>query len=283
MPARVFEPYCWPLRPSNRAHPVRAYLNDPRISGKSRAFHFGIDISAPDGAPVFAVEAGTVHIEGGRSLSVATTDGREFGYWHVIPAVSHRQQVGRQHLLGHVEAPWGHLHFAEHRRDSYRNPLRPGALEPWIDSTSPRITAINLFKGTKELSPTKVRGAVDIVVEAFDVPPLPVPVPWAHMPVTPAMLRWRVRRNAAVVRPWRIAVDFRTHMLDRKQFAAIYAPGTRQNHPNKPGCYRFYVAHTWSTHLLPNGSYRIDVEATDLSGNKASASLPIVLTNLPDV
>jgi len=39
--------YPWPLEPFDRPHPVRGYFNDPRISGSSRAFHFGIDIAAP--------------------------------------------------------------------------------------------------------------------------------------------------------------------------------------------------------------------------------------------
>ena len=63
--------YSWPLKPFDRAHAVRGYFNDPRISGKSRAFHFGIDIAAPNGAPVYAVRTGVVHLEGKRSLSVA--------------------------------------------------------------------------------------------------------------------------------------------------------------------------------------------------------------------
>ncbi len=92
---------------------MRAYLNDPRISGSSRAFHFGIDVSAPDGTAVYAVEAGTVHLEGGRSLSVLTAGGRDFGYWHVVPAVAHLERVAQHQLLGHVEAPWAHVHFAE--------------------------------------------------------------------------------------------------------------------------------------------------------------------------
>jgi hypothetical protein len=258
---------------------VRAYLNDPRISGNSRAFHFGIDISAADGTPVFAVEAGSVHFEGGRSLSVVTGSGRAFGYWHVVPAVSHREPVGRHQLLGHVEAPWGHVHFAERWRQAYRNPLRSGALTPWIDPTSPRIAVIQLFRAGREISPERVRGPIDVVVEAFDVPPRPVPAPWAGMPVTPALLRWRVRRAGKIVRPWHVAVDFRRRMLDRELFAAVYAPGTRQNHPNQAGCYRFYLARTWSTRLLPNGHYQLDVQAADVSGNAASASLPFTLTN----
>ena len=104
--------YSWPLRPFDRAHPVRGYFNDPRISGASRAFHFGIDISAPNGTPVYAVRGGVVHLEGPRSLSVADGD-LDFGYWHVIPVVTHLQRVRRHELVGHVESPWLHVHFAE--------------------------------------------------------------------------------------------------------------------------------------------------------------------------
>src|SRR5262245_57312365 len=42
--------YGWPVKPFNRQHPVRAFLNDPRIgSNGGTSFHFGIDVSAPDG------------------------------------------------------------------------------------------------------------------------------------------------------------------------------------------------------------------------------------------
>lgn len=47
-----------------------------------------------DGTPVFAVAAGTVHFEGGRSLSVVSgVSRRTFGYWHVVPGVKHRREV----------------------------------------------------------------------------------------------------------------------------------------------------------------------------------------------
>jgi hypothetical protein len=280
MPGTRLEPYCWPLRPFRRAHPVRGYLNDPRILGSSCAFHFGIDISAPDGTAVFAVEAGTVHFDGGRSVSVVSpSSGRAFGYWHIVPAVSHRQQVRQHQLLGHVEAPWGHVHFAERWRQAYRNPLRAGALTPWTDRTAPKIAAIELLDGGRKLDPDRVRGPVDVVVEAFDKPPLAVPAPWARMPVAPAVLRWRVRRGGKVVRPWRTPVDLGRRMLDQERFGSVYAPGTRQNHPNQPGCYRFYVARTWSTRLLPNGEYHLDVEAANVAGLKARSTLAFTIAN----
>ena len=198
--------YSWPLKPFDRAHPVRGYFNDPRISGKSRAFHFGIDIAAANGTPVYAVRAGVVHLEGRRSLSV--TDGNvDFGYWHVIPAVSHHERVAKHQLVGHVEAPWLHLHFAEHRSGVYRDPLRPGALTPWHDTTTPHVTKIVLSRNGRVLSPAAVFGAVDVIAEAHQMPPLAVPAPWHGLPLTPARLRWRVRRGGRTVRPWHTPID----------------------------------------------------------------------------
>jgi hypothetical protein len=45
--------------------------------------------------------------------------------------------------------------------------------------------------------------------------------------------------------------------------------------------YRFFLAHTWSTSttLLPDGRYRLEVEASDLYGNKASLQASFTLAN----
>jgi hypothetical protein len=274
-------PYGWPLKPFDRAHPVRGYFNDPRISGRSRAFHFGIDISAPDGTPVFAVEGGTAHRDRGRAISVVSPGGRIFAYWHIVPAVRHRTEVAKHQLLGHIEAPWLHVHFAESFRRAYRNPLRPGAITPWVDPTSPRIAGIELFRaGTRrQLSPLDVNGDVDVVVEAWDRPPLPVPPPWHDLVVSPALLRWRVLRGRRVVRPWRAPVDFRKTMLPASLFHVVYAAGTRQNKANSIGRYRYFVAHGWTTSLLADGLYRLEVEASDAQGNRARAGLPFTISN----
>jgi hypothetical protein len=271
--------YSWPVKPFDRAHPVRAYFNDPRISGASRAFHFGIDISAPNGTPVYAVEAGVVHLEDERAISVEA-GGREFGYWHVIPAVRHRQRVARHELLGHVDAPWLHVHFAErHGASGYRNPLRAGALTPWTDRTKPRVTAIEFLRNGKAVPPELVRGSVDVVAEAHDLPPRPVPPPWNGLPVTPAVIRWRVRRGAQSVRAWHTPVDFTKGLLPKERFSSVYAPGTRQNHAGKPGRYRFFLAHTWSTELLRDADYVLEVEARDLAGNVGTHAQPFRIVN----
>lgn len=270
--------YGWPLKPFDRPHPVRGYFNDPRISGKSRAFHFGIDIAAANGTPVYAVRAGVVHLEGRRSLSVADGD-LDFGYWHVIPAVGHLERVRKHQLLGHVQPPWLHLHLAEHRAGVYRDPLRPGALTPWQDTTTPRVTSVVFSRNGRELSPSSISGAVDVIAEAQQMPPLPVPAPWNGLPVTPARLRWRVRRGGATVRPWHTPVDLGRDLLPESAFRRIYAPRTCQNRPGKPGLYRFYLAHCWSTKLLADGNYRLEVEASDLYGNRGGLHLPFTIVN----
>lgn len=270
--------YPWPLAPFDRSHPVRGYFNDPRISGSSRAFHFGVDIAAANGTPVYAVAGGTVHLENPRAVSVAAA-GVEFGYWHIVPAVAHLERVSRHQLLGHIAAPWLHVHFAERRGGLYRNPLRAAGLAPWRDTSRPEVTAIRFLRNGRELVPALLRGSVDVVCEAYDMPPLPVPPPWDGLPVTPARIRWRVLRNGTVVRRWHTPVDFTRTMIPKERFRSVYAPGTRQNHAGAPGLYRFYLAHTWSTELLPDGPYRLEVEASDLAGNTGSRGVDFTLAN----
>src|SRR2546429_4042707 len=106
--------YSWPLEPFDRAHPIRGYFNDPRISGASKAFHFGVDISAPNGTPVYAVAAGKVHLEDPRAISVAAGE-LDFRDWHLVPAVWHVPTVARHPLLCHISAPPLHAPFAPRR------------------------------------------------------------------------------------------------------------------------------------------------------------------------
>jgi murein DD-endopeptidase MepM/ murein hydrolase activator NlpD len=63
--------YDWPVKPFDRQHPVRGYLNDPRSGNKKgQAFHFGIDIAVPDGTPVYAIRAGTVYFDNPQAIAV---------------------------------------------------------------------------------------------------------------------------------------------------------------------------------------------------------------------
>jgi hypothetical protein len=265
--------YDWPVEPFDRQHPVRAFFCDPRIGDKGgTSFHFGIDVSAPDGTPVYAIEPGQVHMEGAQNVGVVGR--RTLGYWHLVPTVKHLQHVDRHTLLGHVAKGWAHVHLAEHSDGQYRNPLRQGALAPFRDFGPPSVDRI-----VTSVDRRRLHGEIDLVAAAHDVPPIPAPPPWHRLPVTPAVVRWRLVGHARVVVPWTVAADFRSTLVPGDRYDSVYAPGTRQNHPNEPGLYRFWLARGLDTTRFPDGSYCVDVEAADIRGNASRGHLAVVIAN----
>jgi Peptidase family M23 len=227
--------YGWPLKPFDQQHPVRGFFCDPRIGDQGdRSFHFGVDVAALDGTPVFAVEAGTVRLQGPQNVAALAAEGRSHGYWHIVPTVRHGQQMAKLALLGHIAAGWGHVHFAERRGGHYLNPLRAGGLTPFHDFGAPVIDRILAEAGGAPLNPRALTGVINLIAVAHDNPPISAPPPWRGLPVTPALVRWRLVRDAHEVIPWRVVANFRSRLLPKARFTAIYAAGTRQNHPTPP-------------------------------------------------
>ena len=267
--------YGWPVKPFNRQHPVRAYLNDPRNGHRdAKSFHFGVDISAPTGSPVYAVEGGEVYIRRGREAVAVRGRTNTFGYWHVRPAVRNHQIVRLHQLLGHIvdEGGGAHVHFAERDRKhgGYLNPLRPGALGPYVDRTPPTVTSIEfLRRDGREVEADALSGRVDIVAEVIDTTPMIVPAPWSHLPVTAKRIRWNLAQGRRAI-AWRTVIDS-DHMLDGKLYDAIFAPGTTQNYVGQPGHYRYYLARGFQASRLPAGASRLRIEATDTRGNRTVA------------
>ena len=129
--------------------------------------------------------------------------------------------------------------------------------------------------------PTRAtRGTVELVVEAYDETPIPVPGRWGGKPVTPSLLRWRVTTpGGRVLRGWRTAIDHRLVEPQDEAFGTQYARWTRQNKRNRPGRYRFVLAPAWDTRSLADGRYVVDVAASDVSGNRTVARFPIRIAN----
>jgi hypothetical protein len=277
--------YPWPVQPFDRQHPVRGFICDPRIGDQGgKSFHTGVDVSAPDGTAVHAVAPGRVSIEGAQIVAVAA-GGREFGYWHILPAVQSGSHVTLHGLLGHIAPGWGHVHLAERTpspapQGTYWNPLRAGALTPFADYGPPVVSRV-----VTSLPPNALHGLVDFVVEAFDRPPISAPAPWHDIPVTPALVRWRLVRGSSQVVRWRVAADFRTSFVPAVagnsdlHFDEVYAPGTRQNHPNEPGLFRFWLARGFDTRPHPDGNYLLEVQAADVRGNSSLGRLALTFAN----
>ena len=62
-------------------------------------------------------------------------------------------------------------------------------------------------------------------------------------------------------------------------FGAVYAPDTTQNNPNAPGLFHFWLSRGFDTSRYPDGSYVLEVEASDVRGNPSTANLAVAFAN----
>lgn len=302
--------YGWPVKPFNRPHPVRGSFGDPRtvfegpptqrtlLTGSGLfQFHDGVDISAPDGTAVYPVESGRVMTVTPQMVSVVCPDGRSFEYWHIAAAVSNGDPVQADStVLGHILRSAGHVHLTELDGRVPVDPLEPGHLGPYSDTTVPTVRAVSFRAGASggDLMPELLRGRVEIVADANDLPSMPVSGTWRDLPVTPALIEWRIERadTGKVVVPRRVAYDVRTHLPALTDFWRVYARGTHQNmsvfgkHYSfmQPGTYLFRLTPGgFDTHTLPDGVYEVVVTATDIRGNHSSTVQRFSIHNKPGV
>jgi hypothetical protein len=285
--ARPAHSFGWPIRPFGVEHGIRSGFGDPRFGRVQRNFHFGIDIPAPNGTPVYAVAAGIAFLAPDR-VAVLTNDrlGQRSGftYWHINPAVPEHAFVQRHELIGWVKPGAGHVHFAEIQHDRYVNPLRPGALTPAPDLNAPTIASITVTPigpQTNTISNGAVNGRIQIVVQAYVRPTQTPPPPWQRSLISPSFIRWRLLAQGTPVSEWRTAVDFRNWIPPNSQYADIYAPQATSDHPHKPGTFLYYLARNWNTSTLAPGTYTIKVVAYNTGSQKTTATAPLQVAPPP--
>jgi hypothetical protein len=303
-------PYPWPVKPFNQPHPVRGSFGDPRtifagpptqrtlLNGAgSFQFHNGVDISAPDGTAVYPVESGTIATYTRQWVTVACPDGRAFQYWHVAPTVTVGQHVeAGVTILGRILHGAGHVHLTEMDGSVAVNPLTAGHMSPYRDTSVPVVSSINFRPNATggDLMPELLRGRVEIVTAAHDMPTMPVRGEWHDLPVTPALIAWRIQRAATgkIVVPTRVAYDVRDHLPSLSSFWSVYARGTHQNMSvfgrhfsyMQPGEYLFRLTPGgFDTRTLPDSVYEIVVTATDIRGNHSSTVQRFSVHNRPGV
>lgn len=307
---RSASPYPWPVRPFDRAHPVRGSFGDPRTlfhgpptartleSGSgSFTFHTGVDISAPDGTAVYPVASGTVAAVMHDWVAVDSGDGRIFQYWHIAPVVARGSHVDLERtLLGRIRRGCGHVHLTEIDDGVTTNPLAQGHLTPYSDTTVPTTSSIEFRTSVtgRDLMPELLRGRVEILASVKDMPTLPVPGAWADLPVMPALVTWRIERAGthAPVGSLHTAFDVRSVLPSPMAFWQVYARGTHQNmsvfgkHYSymQPGVYTLRLAPGgFDTHALPDGVYELAVTTTDIRGNHSTATQRFSVHNRPGV
>jgi hypothetical protein len=284
--------YPWPVKPFDKQHPIRGFFGDPRTVFQNGvlaggfdgpgvfSFHQGIDVSAPDGTPIYPVMSGTAHYLGAATLNVDAGPDVVFQYFHIVPVVGEGQQVfARRTILGYVQPPFGHVHLTEINGAHSVNPLQRGHLTPYFDRTKPTIRDV-LFRNQAGVIETGlgICGRVALAVDAFDTPPLAVPGKFGGLPVAPALVRWTVSRlGGTVAVPWTTAVDFRSTLPGNGRFGDVYAKGTYENAPrfgaqqytSMPGRYLFVLSPNYDTTQLRNSVYELKVLTADVRGNRA--------------
>ena len=275
--------YGWPVKPFDRAHPIRGGFGDPRtvfqgtrseetiLEGDGGfSFHQGLDISAPDGSPVFAVASGTVVRARGGRVTVECGNGRTFQYWHIEPAARVGQHaVAGKTLLGFVQPKREHVHLTHLENGRAVNPLAPKRLAPYSDETTPEISEIAIRR----------QGALaTFAAEAVDMPSLPVPGRWHGFPVSPAFVTWRIEDAAGrIVVGTRVVRDVRRTVPKNDRFWGTFARGTHQNWPvfdgrkerGMTGRYLFKLSvRPFDTRTLRDGHYVVVVTVQDTVGNR---------------
>ncbi|HWX08699.1 MAG TPA: M23 family metallopeptidase, partial [Gaiellaceae bacterium] len=294
--------YSWPFRPFDRQHPIRGFFGDPRTVFENGilaggfdgpglfSFHQGVDISAPDGTPIYAVEDGTAHYIGAAILNVVTDHDVIFQFFHIVPVVGEGEHViARRTLLGYVQPPFGHVHLTEIDGTHAVNPLQPGHLTPYNDTTKPVIREIGIRNEAGDLqTPLGLCGRVEFDADAYDLPPVPVPGKFGGLPVTPALVEWTLTRlGGTAVVPWHVVADFRDTLPSNADFWNVYAKGTYQNVPrfgltqynSMPGRFLFLLSRAYDTTTLANGVYIITVLVADGHGHKDVATQRISVLN----
>jgi murein DD-endopeptidase MepM/ murein hydrolase activator NlpD len=300
--------YGWPVKPFDRQHPVRGNFADPRsvfagpptrrglFTGRCACFyHQGIDISAPDGTAVFPVRSGVVRTVTREWIQVDSDDGVAFQYWHIHSRVQVGDRVqAEQTVLGHIMRASGHVHLTELKDGTVVNPLAPGHIGPYSDTTTPRVHAITFRSrdAGADVLPEFLHGKVIMVASASDTQSIPVPGKWNGLPVSPAKLTYHVTSfpQKRVVIPETTAVDV-TRTLPSNQMWHTYAPGSHMNMVKmgfhrywyNPGVYLFKLTpEPFNTRTLQDGVYEFTVTAWDTAGNHSSATQIFQVHNRAD-
>ena len=209
----------------------------------------------------------------------------EFGYWHIEPTVHSGARVtAYRTVIGKVVGLLGARAF---RRASQRRLCQPapaGRDGPLHRHDRPDRPRGQRRRGHVRSAATAARGAaahgrVDLVAEAYDATPIPISGPWHDKPLTPALLQWRLLDGKRVVAGWRTAIDFRLTYPSNDLWGRTYTRWTRQNKKIWDARYGFYLAHGFDTRVLRDGTYLVQVKATDIRGNSGTRSFPLRVAN----
>ena len=262
---------------------------------------------------VYAVEGGRVLGATSRGVR-GYVDIAHFRYEHVDALVVAGQLVRAGEVIGWTCFDSWHLHLGEFAavdgRRTFVNPLRPGGkLHPYADTAPPAIEEIRFYtpatpawsrrtgnvarlpQAGRRLDKRRLTGRVDVRVRAHDPQSFVgffAELPWLAAPHHPFRLTGTILRAADGAQVRRVESFSAERMLERPA-GTHFAPGTEQNLPANAcmrlhetvrcdGSYWFRLfPDYWDTAALPNGRYRVRIDAWDAAGNRSNATTEVTL------
>ncbi len=163
--------YPWPIAPMNEQHNISGTFGEFR-HGPPIHFHNAVDVPAPEGTPVYAVDGGVV-LWLGSGFNGGIRVGR-FAYVHVVPRSDLQlgDTVNQGEVVGYINSG-AHVHFKDGGgASSYPlvNPLLQGNLSPFEDTWGTNVYSVTFFSHYlgSYLRPDSLYGQVDIVAGALD-------------------------------------------------------------------------------------------------------------------
>ncbi|MEO0273024.1 MAG: T9SS type A sorting domain-containing protein [candidate division WOR-3 bacterium] len=168
----------YPLYPQDRQHYINGSVGEER--GVRRRYHYGVDMAAPNGTEVYAIEAGIFNKVGSNAVAIG-----RFCYVHVtdhpsswrdgITWVESNQYIGKViqghvHLQESTEDLTDITGFEEQDGTPWINPI--GHLNPF-DTVAPNIGGVRLYrqsnnKGAHITDSLVLFGQIDIWVNVED-------------------------------------------------------------------------------------------------------------------
>jgi hypothetical protein len=266
---------------------------------------------------VYAIEGGRVLSATPRGVR-GLVDLGHFRYEHVDSLVERGDLVSPGQLIGWTCFDSWHVHLGEFvfTGDGGRivvNPLRPGGkVHPYVDTAAPDIREIRFYtpatprwdrrpanvarlpQAGRRLDKRRLSGRIDVRVHVDDPQSFIgwfAEVPWLAAPHHPYRVAATVTQSATgrVVRAGEV---FRSERMLDVRAGQHFAPGTEQNLPANAcmrlhrtvrcdGIYwfRLFPAPYWDTTRLPNGRYRLRIQAWDAVGNASSATTEVTIRN----
>ncbi len=163
--------YPWPIAPMNQQHNISGTFGEFR-HGPPIHYHNAVDIPAPEGTPVYAVQGGEV-LWLGSGFNGGIRVGR-FAYVHVYPRSDLQlgDTVGQGEVVGYINSG-AHVHFKDGGGSStypLRNPLMPDAIQPFNDPWGTSVYSVTFFSHYlgNRMDADSLYGRVDIVAGALD-------------------------------------------------------------------------------------------------------------------